>query len=175
MTETLLPPSATPQERAADAVCARIGDADEGDVVATLWDPDRCPSHLLEQLRWALDAPGHWPADDAGRRAALRGAVRVHKRRGTRGALDRALIDAGVVARIVERPNGRNHVVSVLVLNSGALDAGIDTAAEVQALAERTGRASVRYDVSLAADASLRLGRAATVESVSLVLLEVAA
>ena len=163
----LLPPSASPQERAAEAATARVGGADGGDVGRSLWDPDACPSALLGQLRWALDAPGHWPADDAGRRTALREAVPLHLRRGTRRALDDSLVDAGVVARVVERPGGARHVVDVRVLNSAALNEDLATEAGIRALAERTGRASVRYDVALSAGATVEAGVAAAAAAAS--------
>lgn len=168
MGDVLLPPSATPQERAADDACSRIEEADGRGVVGDLWDPDACPSALLGQLRWALDAPGHWPADDAGRRAALRSAVPLHRERGTRAALDRALRDAGAVADVAENPNGERHVVSVAVRNSGALDPAVATVGGLRVLLERTGRASVRYDVSVAAGATLALGHAAGAEALAL-------
>lgn len=168
---TLLPPSATPQERAADEVCERIADADGDGVVGSLWDPDACPSAHLDQLRWALQAPGHWPADDAGRREALRSAVRLHRLRGTRAALDESLRGAGVVADVDENPAGATHVVAIAVRNSAALDADLASAPAVRALAERTGRASVRYDVSLSAGATLRLGLAAAAAAAPIALL----
>ena len=161
MTVGLLPPSATPQERAAEAATARVGDADGDDAVRHLWNPAACVPAALDQLRWALDAPGHWPEDDAGRRRALREALPLHRVRGTRAALDRSLRDAGVVADVAENPGGVRHTVRIDVLNSAALDAGLATAEAVRGLAERTGRATVRYQVALSAGATLSAGLAA--------------
>lgn len=174
---SLLPPNARPQERAAEAVMERLGDADGEDVTRRLWNPASCPPALLGQLRWALQAPGHWGPDVARQRAAVAGAVRLHRVRGTRAALDAALLDAGVVAEVTERPADAAFTVSVRVLNSAALDAELATAPAVQALASRTGRATVRYDVALAANATLRAGLAAGAAAASFarVSLEVAA
>lgn len=164
----LLPPSATPQEAAAEEAMSRLGAADGDGVVGALWDPDRCPAPLLDHLRWALQAPGHWPADDAGRREALRSAVRLHRLRGTRAALDQSLLDAGVVADVEENPGGVRHTVAIAVRNSGALDAELASVAGVRALAHSTGRISVAYQVSISDGATLSLGHAAGAAALAL-------
>lgn len=177
MADALLPPSAAPQELAAEQSTARIEGADGDGAVAALWDPDACPPAALGQLRYALDAPGHWPADDAGRREALRGAIPLHRLRGTRAALDRALRDGGVIAAVEENPGGVRHVAAVAVLNSAALDAELATVDGIRGLAERTGRASVRIDVTLVGGSTLALGHAAGTAALSVarVSLEAAA
>lgn len=154
MTDSLLPPNATPAERAGEDAMAHAERAVDADAPAALWDPGRCPPALLPALAEALDLPGHWPEDDAGRRRAIRGAVPVHRVRGTLAALKWSLRDAGVAADVEERPGGAAFTVGIGVLNSAALEPDLATEAGVRALAERTGRASVTYQVSIAASAS---------------------
>lgn len=90
MTETLLPPSATRQERALDLATSRVGDA--AVPLRTLWDPDTCPVALLPWLAWALAVDAWDPsASEAVKRQAIRDSVSVHRRKGTAGALFTAL------------------------------------------------------------------------------------
>ena len=155
---TLLPPSATAGERAVEDGMARGMEGVDVDAPAALWDASRCPPALLDQLAWALDLPGRWPTDDEGRRRAVRGAIAVHRVRGTRAALDWTLRDAGIVAQVVERPAGAAYVVRIDVLNSAALAPDLRVGTTIVALAEATGQASVEYQVSMAAGVNARVG-----------------
>ncbi|MFM2091074.1 MAG: hypothetical protein RLZZ127_1563 [Planctomycetota bacterium] len=90
MSETLLPPSATAQERALDLATARVGDVSVP--LRTLWDPDTCPASLLPWLAWALAVDAWDPAaSESVKRQAIRDSVSVHRRKGTAGALLTAL------------------------------------------------------------------------------------
>lgn len=173
--DDLLPPTAAPGERALADAAARALERADADAPAALWDPDRCPPALLAQLAASVDAPGRWPDDDAGRRRAIRGALALHRRRGTPAALRWSLRDAGVIAEIVERPGAAAHTVSIGVLNSAALDPELRTADAVRALAERTGRASVVYQVSIAAGVRAAVGVAAAAAGVRAAFAEAAA
>ena len=166
MTDSLLPPNATRGERAVEDAMARGLERVDVDAPATLWDPARCPAAQLGRLALALDVPGRWPAGDEGRRRAIRGAVAVHRVRGTLAALRWTLRDAGVVAEIVERPNNAAFTVSIGVLNSAALEPDLRSAGAVVALAERTGRASVVYRASIAAGVRAGVGVAAAAAGV---------
>lgn len=172
---TLLPPTATPGERAVEDAMARGPERVDVDAPAALWDPARCPPALLALLAWALDVPGHWPDDDEGRRRAIREAVPIHRVRGTLAALEWSLRDAGVLAEIVERPGGAAHTVSVAVLNSAALAPELRSAESVRALAERTGRASVVYQASIAGGADVVVGLACAAAGVRAARVEAAA
>lgn len=94
MPETLLPPNATEAERALEQATARIGDLPTP--LRGLWDPDTCPAHLLPWLAWALQVD-IWDAgwSDDIQRAVIRGAIEVHRRKGTPWAIKRALANAG--------------------------------------------------------------------------------
>lgn len=90
MTDTLLPPSASAQERALELSTARL--ADPAVPLRTLWDPDTCPAALLPWLAWALAVDAWDPAaSESAKRQAIRDSVSVHRRKGTAGALLTAL------------------------------------------------------------------------------------
>jgi len=81
---TILPPNATPLERALDKLAAlRIGAIDAP--LAPLWSPADCPEELLPWLAWSLSIDqwdASWPL--AVRRARVAGAIAVQRRKGTR-------------------------------------------------------------------------------------------
>ena len=87
---SLLPPNASELERRIEDVQARLGAV--AVPIRETWDADTCPAALLPYLAWTLSVD-RW--DDGWsetiKRAAIRAAVAVHRRKGTRGGLDRAL------------------------------------------------------------------------------------
>lgn len=105
MSESLLPPNATPQERAIEAAVARELPA----CIRCTWNPETCPAGLLPWLAWAFSVD-EWDAgwsEDA-KRASIRDAVAIHRRKGTVWAIRRVLSAAGYGdARLVEG-NGAN-------------------------------------------------------------------
>jgi phage tail P2-like protein len=97
----LLPPNSTRTERALEQAMARIGEADVP--IRHLWNPDTCPAHLLPWLAWAFSVDV-WDstAPEETKREIIRQSVEVHRRKGTVGAVKRALAAAGAPAEIVE-------------------------------------------------------------------------
>lgn len=89
MTDTLLPPSALPGERALEA--ALRADIDLA-AVGTLWDPATCPADVLPFLAWGL-AISHWDPTwtEAEKRAAIAAAIPFHQIKGTRAAVEQVL------------------------------------------------------------------------------------
>lgn len=82
----VLPPNATTLERALAKATKRF--ADIPPMHAAVWDPDQCPEHLLPMLAWAHsldDWSAQWPAHV--KRARIRSAIEVHRRKGTIGSL----------------------------------------------------------------------------------------
>lgn len=71
----------------------------------TFWNPDTCPEEHLIWLAWALSVDfwdAKWSVE--AKRAVLRDAVRLHRLKGTLGAVKRALASAGYGdARVEER------------------------------------------------------------------------
>lgn len=88
---TLLPPNATPAERAVEAAAgARMAAIPTPQ--ASLWDPATCPAAILPWLAWAFSVD-HWRSSwpEATKRAVIAAAPEVHRLKGTRGAVRRAL------------------------------------------------------------------------------------
>lgn len=80
--KSLLPPNATPQERAVENAVHRTTDLPTP--IRDVWSPDDCPEHLLPWLAWAMSLDSwnvNWP--EAVKRARIRQAVRIHQRKGT--------------------------------------------------------------------------------------------
>ena len=86
----LLPRNATTQERAMANTVARISSVQTP--LRSLWSPQDCPADFLPWLAWGLSLD-IWDASwtDAQKREAIAASVEVHRRKGTIGALKRAL------------------------------------------------------------------------------------
>jgi phage tail P2-like protein len=86
----LLPPNATPQERALSEATARVGDVLVP--IRTLWNPQTCPAALLPWLAWAMSVDD-WDATwtEQQKRDVIAASVEVHRHKGTIGALKAAL------------------------------------------------------------------------------------
>lgn len=86
----LLPPNATALERAVAATAARISEVPVP--VDRLWNPATCPAALLPWLAWALSVDAWdaaWPEET--KRQVIAASFEVHRRKGTIGALKRAI------------------------------------------------------------------------------------
>jgi len=102
--QTLLPPNATPLARIVEQVMAeRLMGIHE--VIETLWDPFRCPLHLLPWLAWALSVDEWdegWSEDQ--KRNVIAGSISIHRDKGTLASVKRALASAGYgEVAVVER------------------------------------------------------------------------
>lgn len=94
MADDLLPPNATPAERALAGATARITDVPVP--VGDLWDPWACPAALLPWLAWALSVDEwdpEWP--EATRREVVARSVELHRHKGTVWSVRQALRSAG--------------------------------------------------------------------------------
>jgi len=101
MSETLLPPNATAAERAMDMAAARIESVPAP--ARHMWNPDTCPASLLPWLAWAFSVDGWDPNwSEAQKRATIKASYSVHRRKGTVGAVRRALAALGLNVTIVE-------------------------------------------------------------------------
>ena len=100
MTGTLLPPNASPGERALESAMRANIDLS---AVGTLWNPVTCPVDVLPFLAWGL-AISHWDADwsEAEKRAAIAAAIPFHQIKGTRAAVEEVLARFHPLLSIVE-------------------------------------------------------------------------
>ncbi len=87
---TVLPPNKTAIETSIEETGSHIDTLDV--VIDTLWDPDHCPEAFLPWLAWSFSVDTWdpaWPIDV--KRKVISESFDVHRRKGTRGAIRRAL------------------------------------------------------------------------------------
>jgi len=87
---SLLPPNRTTAEAALEAAIARIGAAPVP--ISRLWSIDDCPADLLPWLAWSLSVDA-WDTtwSEQRQRDAIRASVDIHRLRGTKASVIRAL------------------------------------------------------------------------------------
>lgn len=126
--KSLLPPNASPLERAAAEALAEIQRVPVP--LRDLWRPATCPAHLLPYLAWAFSVDRWDPTwSDAAKRDVIASAFYVHQRKGTISALRRVVEPLGYLLEVVEwwetEPQG---VPGTFALRIGVLDTGITEA-----------------------------------------------
>lgn len=125
----LLPPNATATER---SIAQAAADATGLSVFASLWNPATCPAAALPALAWALrvdEWSDDWPVET--QRRVCADAIEIHRRRGTRASIERALRSVGIIndafgwtAQIDEGITGLRYDGSEI--HDGARDYGSD-------------------------------------------------
>lgn len=83
---SLLPPNASKHERDIEAVITPPLSFPNRDI----WNPDKCPEHLLPHLAWALSVDNwdsSWPVDR--KRQVIKDSIYIHRKKGTREAIER--------------------------------------------------------------------------------------
>lgn len=146
---TLLPPNATPAMRAIEqAVAARLAALSPG-VVRNLWNPALCDAAYLPLLAWAFAVEvwdSTWP--EARKRQVIAASLDVHRRKGTRGALEAALAAVDHPTTVLEwfqqQPQAAPFTFSVRV-DAGA---GVDLAELVSIVAIINAAKNVRSFLS---------------------------
>ncbi|MGE5563121.1 MAG: phage tail protein I [Bacillota bacterium] len=110
MSQTLLPPLATPLERSADL-------ASDGryplpaDLVSSVWSPDRCPANLLGYLAWGLSIDlwdENWP--EVKKREVCRRAFDLHRVKTTAAGIKAHVELVGSAVTKITRPPARAHL-----------------------------------------------------------------
>ena len=125
MSDTILPPNHTDFE-AAMAV-AVVEPKPDLTSIKTLMRPSTCPAHLLGWLAWSFSVDvwdAKWP--EATKRGVIRESIAVHKVKGTRGAVRRALAGLGFRTEISEwfEYNGPAHTFRIDAFGEDVFDAG---------------------------------------------------
>jgi phage tail P2-like protein len=161
----LLPPNATPLERALATIGAEI--ADVAIPLRDLVNPDTCPVNLLPWLASSL-AVSPWEDSwtEAQKRGVIASAYLVHRQRGTLAGLRRALDALGVASEVVEwwqtTPEGAPYTFRVDVETYEGMDTSYLQTINKQIDAVKPVRSS--YSVRLIARPTTRvaLGMACT-------------
>lgn len=142
MSDTLLPPNATALERALAAGVARVSDVPMP--LAPLWDPATCPADVLPWMAWGLSVDT-WDADwpEAAKRTAIANAIAIHRRKGTRFAVETVLAQIDALATVIEwhetTPRGTPHTFEIHVPIDAASGARA-TATAAEAIVREIGR-----------------------------------
>lgn len=85
---SLLPPNASKHERDIEAVISPPLSFPNRDI----WNPDKCPEHLLPHLAWALSVDNwdsSWPVER--KRQVIKDSIHIHRKKGTRDAVERVV------------------------------------------------------------------------------------
>ncbi|HAS6603848.1 TPA: phage tail protein I [Vibrio parahaemolyticus] len=85
---SLLPPNASQHERDIEAVISPPLSFPNRDI----WNPDKCPEHLLPHLAWALSVDSwdsSWPTER--KRQVIKDSIYIHRKKGTRDAVERVV------------------------------------------------------------------------------------
>jgi phage tail P2-like protein len=100
--DLFLPQNATPLEKTLSSVDRRVS-AINVDIIRQVHNPDTCPPPWLPilALAWSVDEwDTTWPEER--KREAIRSAVEVHRRKGTWGAMRRAIAALGKAGTLEE-------------------------------------------------------------------------
>lgn len=125
MSNMVLPPSASGQMMARDEAMSRISDVPTP--AREVWSPWNCPAELLPWLAWAFSVDT-WDVtwSEAQKRGAIAASYGVHRRKGTVGAVRRALAGIGLDLELIEwwqeTPKGEPYTFKVRVnINQGGV------------------------------------------------------
>lgn len=128
MSASILPANLADLERELDAALARIGLVEIP--IATLWDPWQCPLDVLPYLAWAVSVD-MWRTDwsEQTKRRVVAGSLDLHRIKGTRPAVLKALESIGLNAELTEwfeeSPKGRPGTFSLIAwVNDNLSQAG---------------------------------------------------
>lgn len=162
MINSLLPPNATPLERALDETIAARIEAIDLTPASALWNPATCPVDLLPWLAWA-EGVDEWSSAWAVpvQRAVIAAQREVRRRRGTRRSVGDAIAAFGgsVVMRewFESVPKRTPHTFDV-VISGGAdyIDAGFQQS--MMRAIERNKPARSRYTLGIGITAAGHIG-----------------
>ena len=142
-----LPASARPGQVALAHVDAARLTAVAPETIARLWDPAACPANVLPYLAWALSVDvwdDRWPEEV--KRDVVAAAPAVHRLKGTRTAVDRAMAALRITTSITEwwqaDPIGRRGTFEITAFVRGKLpDEDVVLNARIQSQAIAWARA----------------------------------
>lgn len=118
MSNSLLPPNATPLERHTAEATARVSHVPTP--LRDLWNPDTCPAKLLPWLAWSLGVAAWKPYwSEQIKRQRIRQSVEIHRRRGTAQSVRRVVESFGAGVAIREwwqtKPKGTPHTFDLII------------------------------------------------------------
>lgn len=162
MSSQLLPPNSTTLERAlADtAELERLAP----EVIASLWNSASCQAANLPWLAWALSVD-EWDStwDEATQRRVIAASIEIHRKKGTVGAVKKALTSLGHRGRLIEwwqtTPKGVPHTFTAEVeIGNRGIDEAAVTAIERQIIAVKPVRSHLSLRLVGRSNCSTRIG-----------------
>lgn len=98
---SLLPNNSSNQEKALEATVSRLSDVPVN--IRSIWNPDTCPESFLPWLAWTFSVD-NWSPDWelTQKRETVKNAMVVHQKKGTIGAVRRALENFGYLLQVIE-------------------------------------------------------------------------
>jgi len=126
--KSLLPPNATQQENQIELAASRISNL--AVPIKHLWDPLKCPEHLLPWLAWALSVDewdNNWPVNV--QREVIASSTQVHRTKGTVSGVRRALASLNASIELTEwwQNGGVPHTAKLTALARNNLTPSGDT------------------------------------------------
>ena len=142
---TLLPPNATPLERALEAGVSRISAIDTP--IDTLLDPARIAAQWLPWLAWGLSVDA-WDStwSEATKRKAVAESIALHRMKGTRASVELILSRIDALARVIEWHEDRDR------LTPGTFDIEIPLVTVAGAAGGARAQAAIVDDIITAVD-----------------------
>lgn len=139
---SLLPPNATPLERAAEAAMARLSDVPTP--IEAVWRPDDAPANVLPFLAYGLSIDNWSPEwSDAVKRERIRRAIEIQRHKGTIGSVRSVVAALGGAIALREwwqkTPKGNPHSFE-LVLSLAAIAGAAPSAAYVDSVIDEIRR-----------------------------------
>ncbi|MFV0625202.1 phage tail protein I [Sphingomonas sp. ac-8] len=143
---SLLPPNATPLERALEQATAQLGDVPFP--LDLLWDPQACPAELLPWLAWGLSVDS-WDAEwsEQDKRDTVASSIALHYTKGTPASVRSVLGHFDRLLELVEwhqaTPRADPHTFEVrLPITSDGVEPGgrRATAAFAEAIVREVAR-----------------------------------
>ncbi len=148
--QSLLPANSRPLEHALAGATAKLEPIPVP--FDTIWDVDTAPDSLLPYLAYACSVDewnDNWTDDT--KREVIKNSLWVHERKGTLGAVKRALLamkyDATVIEWFQKSPRGKAGTFSVEVHPTTGIIA--DNILQIRAVIDAVKRLSAHYDVYL--------------------------
>lgn len=145
---SLLPANATKLEHSLASITAKIEPIPVP--FFNVWDVDRCPDAFLPYLAqaWSVDEwNDNWTSQT--KRAVIKNSLWVHERKGTLGAVKRALASMQYDTKVIEwwqkNPKGRGGTFSIEVAPTTGVIA--DSILQIKNVIDAVKRLSAHYDV----------------------------
>lgn len=134
---SVLPPHSTDFERALEKASLWVIQNSE---IVDIWNPATCPSRFLPWLAWSVSVDewdASWP--EARKRKIIQQSVLIHRIKGTKGAVRRALEAMGFGPEIKEwfESGGDVHTFDVEAYAENVFEAGFDIGPELYDLVTR--------------------------------------